>query len=361
MARRIVHSADWHLGYRSYGRTDGRGRNRREIDVSRCVEGSVSVMLDQNPDLLVVAGDVFHSPRPTPEVLRDALRIFGRIHKAGVPTIVVAGNHDLSRAGGGSPLELIEEIYGPTIMVAMHAVKQYGDVTAIPEHIPPLAVPGNGGLCVAHGSVIGIPIPEPHAWPVEAFTGYERTFLGHYHVATAVTDRISYSGSLEYVSSDIWSEARAGVPKGFDVYEDGVVQRVPVRPRDVVDLPIIDCEIMEREEVERAIEAQLERVPREFIARLNVVNVRPDAWRAVNPKRIQHHKHRIFHLHVRVEKQETVRLPRMTNRSLAEMLADRIMQNVQDPEDRKAVIALSNKYMAEAEQQSSYRLAEIVQ
>ena len=48
-------------------------------------------------DCVLVAGDVFDTAVPSPEAERIVFRFFGELAGAGIPAVVIAGNHDHPR------------------------------------------------------------------------------------------------------------------------------------------------------------------------------------------------------------------------------------------------------------------------
>ena len=64
----VAHLSDLHLGYTAYDRTE-RGRNVRERDVAEAFHRAVEELVRIRPDLVVVAGDVFDRPDPSPAAL----------------------------------------------------------------------------------------------------------------------------------------------------------------------------------------------------------------------------------------------------------------------------------------------------
>src|SRR5205809_3511750 len=110
---RLVHLSDLHLGYRQYQRLTPTGINQREADVARTFQRAVDRIIALRPDLLLVAGDVFHSSRPTNAAILHAFRQFLRIRSELPAThvIMVAGDHDTPRTSeSGSIMGLFEQI-----------------------------------------------------------------------------------------------------------------------------------------------------------------------------------------------------------------------------------------------------------
>src|SRR5438552_5665152 len=97
---RLVHLSDLHLGYRQYQRLTPGGINQREADVARTFTLAVNRVVAAAPDVVVVAGDVFHTVRPTNQAILHAFAQLGRMTQA-LPeaiVVVVAGNHDTPRS-----------------------------------------------------------------------------------------------------------------------------------------------------------------------------------------------------------------------------------------------------------------------
>src|SRR3569833_162879 len=96
---RLVHLSDLHLGYRQYQRLTPGGLNQREADVAATFRTAIDRVIALRPDAVVVAGDVFHSVRPTNQAIISAFLQFARL-RAELPDaaiVVVAGNHDVPR------------------------------------------------------------------------------------------------------------------------------------------------------------------------------------------------------------------------------------------------------------------------
>src|SRR5690606_3175251 len=115
---------DLHLGYRAYTRTTSAGVNQREADVSTAVAHAFAEIIALRPDLVVIAGDIFHSIRPSNAAIAEAFRslsgLVSRLER--VPVVILAGDRDTPRAGDQSSiLELFHEI--PGVCVATREVE----------------------------------------------------------------------------------------------------------------------------------------------------------------------------------------------------------------------------------------------
>lgn len=87
---RFLHTADWHLRPRQYG------RHFRKTDFERAANEVIDLAIENGCDFIVNGGDTFDSNRPSEEMLDILFKIHGRLVKAGIPMFIVTGNHDAS-------------------------------------------------------------------------------------------------------------------------------------------------------------------------------------------------------------------------------------------------------------------------
>lgn len=116
---RLVHFGDLHLGAENYGRPDPRtGLNSRLFDFLRCLDAVVDCAIARQADLVLFTGDAYRSREPSPTHQREfALRI-RRLVSAGVPVLLVAGNHDLPPLPAkASSLDVFSALEVPGVVV----------------------------------------------------------------------------------------------------------------------------------------------------------------------------------------------------------------------------------------------------
>ena len=97
---RLVHLSDLHLGYRQYQRLTPAGLNQREADVARAMQRAIDATIALAPDVVVLAGDIFHTVRPSNPAILFAFHQFARLTRElpRATVVMVAGNHDTPRA-----------------------------------------------------------------------------------------------------------------------------------------------------------------------------------------------------------------------------------------------------------------------
>jgi DNA repair protein SbcD/Mre11 len=270
---KLAHIADPHLGIRQYHRQTPAGINQREADIAHAFRVAVDGVVEARPDAVVVAGDLFHSVRPSNAAIVFAFRQFQRLREAlpDAPVVLIAGNHDTPRsAETGSILRLFEELgvdvaadearrlVYPALDLSVLAVPHQALVTGARPSLRPDG-PERHRVMVLHGEVEGVlPFDRSAAEYGGALLGLEEmapsewsyVALGHYHVQHQVAPRVWYAGSLEYVSPNIWGElmdeVNHGSPgKGWLLVdlERGTADRhiVPLA-REILDLDPIDAE-----------------------------------------------------------------------------------------------------------------------
>jgi exonuclease SbcD len=98
---KVLHFADVHLGAENYGRLDpSTGLSSRLTDFLSAIDRIIDVAVAEKVDLVVFAGDAYKTRDPSPTYQREFARRIRRLSQAGLPTILLAGNHDMPTAVG---------------------------------------------------------------------------------------------------------------------------------------------------------------------------------------------------------------------------------------------------------------------
>lgn len=106
MQVRIFHVADVHLGNEQYHLPE------RSNDFALAFQHVIHQAIDQRVNAVVVAGDIFHRRAIDPMVMGQATMLFRQLRNAGIPAIVIEGNHDKAyfRDGGYSWLAYLHQL-----------------------------------------------------------------------------------------------------------------------------------------------------------------------------------------------------------------------------------------------------------
>ncbi len=98
---RILHFADAHIDMANYGRHDPEtGLPLRVLDFLQSLDTIINTAIDEKVDMVIFAGDAYKDRSPAPTFQREWGRRIIRLSQAGIPTLLLVGNHDLSPAAG---------------------------------------------------------------------------------------------------------------------------------------------------------------------------------------------------------------------------------------------------------------------
>ena len=98
---RILHFADAHIDIANYGRHDPiSGLPLRVLDFLKALDTIIDTAVNERVDLVIFAGDAYKDRSPAPTFQREWGRRIMRLSRAGIPTILLVGNHDLPPAVG---------------------------------------------------------------------------------------------------------------------------------------------------------------------------------------------------------------------------------------------------------------------
>lgn len=96
---KILHFADAHIDMANYGRHDPQsGLPLRVLDFLRALDAIVDAAINEKVDLVLFAGDTYRDRSPSPTFQREWGKRIMRLSHAGITTLLLIGNHDLSPA-----------------------------------------------------------------------------------------------------------------------------------------------------------------------------------------------------------------------------------------------------------------------
>ncbi|MDY6779310.1 MAG: exonuclease SbcCD subunit D, partial [Halobacteria archaeon] len=267
---KIIHTGDTHLGYSQYG------SDERRKDFLDAFEQVVEDAVDEEVDVLVHAGDLFHSRNPSLRDVIPTVELFERLDEADVETFAVVGNHEKKR--DSQWLDLLENLGLVTrLSPEPVAVESRGEEVAFygVDYLPRTTAesfdydfePSDAGvnLLVLHGRFKPFPYGE---WDLREFADnsevdWDGYLLGDYHHHE--TEEIegawaTYCGSTERASTEE-REAR-----GYNIVEveDGDVS-ISRRSLETRSFVFVDVDLTgkgernaTREVIERAREHDVE-------------------------------------------------------------------------------------------------------
>jgi len=115
----LLHFADAHIDMANYGRHDpNSGLPLRVIDFLKSLDTIVDTAIDEKVDLVLFAGDAYKDRSPAPTFQREWGRRIMRLSRAGIPVLLLVGNHDLAPAlGRAHALETFDTLEVPRVRV----------------------------------------------------------------------------------------------------------------------------------------------------------------------------------------------------------------------------------------------------
>jgi DNA repair protein SbcD/Mre11 len=116
---RLLHFSDLHIGIENYGRLDPTsGVSGRVLDFLQRFDELVDYGLQHDVDLVVFTGDAFKTRDPNPTYQRAFARRVKRLSDAGVPVILLVGNHDIpAMSQKASSVDIFHTLAVPNVIV----------------------------------------------------------------------------------------------------------------------------------------------------------------------------------------------------------------------------------------------------
>ena len=308
---KILHMADTHLGYSAYRKLTKDGMNQREIDIYNSFKQCIDYAVKSKPDLILHAGDLFDSVRPTNRAITVALEQIIRLSKEKIPFIVISGNHEtpkLKETGNifkiFEHLEHIYPIYNNKyetipfeikdkkiiIHTVPHCQTKEGFLDNLKKITPDSSADFN--VFMAHGAVTGIKEFKMNEFnelfiPTEALSkDFDYIALGHYHNYTEIVENAFYSGSSERLTF-----AEVDGKKGCIEIELGSKTRykfIEIDTRHMIDAASITCSNLSIEDITKKIQVTIQKIkPQDKIFRIKLENIPSHIYRGIDFNQIR--------------------------------------------------------------------------
>ena len=233
---RIAHISDTHLGYEAYRTVSGGGENQRGTDVIRAFVRCVDDIVEWDPDLVIHSGDVAEKPNISVRMMLLIRQQFARLAGLSVTCVPHEALKDLA----------LEERF---------------------EEVAP--IPGRTNILVSHGVAGGSSLyrrvlGREYTIPTDVIVrDWDYAALGHWHKQGPVgaAGKAWYAGSTENMgfgdlrdNGDERGYLRVTIEQGrTDVH----VRNLPIR--QMLRLPVIDASEKNIEEIEEAIQQNIEK------------------------------------------------------------------------------------------------------
>lgn len=260
---KIIHTADWHLG---------KILNGKQLleDQAYILDMFVEKMKEEEPDIIVIAGDLYDTTYPSKDAIMLLEQVIGKLNlELRIPIIMISGNHDgKERLNYGaswfehnqlfirtdftsinSPIEINGVNFYTLPYATVSEMKHYFEDDTIETHqqgitrcietIAPEIDEDAVNILISHLTVQGgktsdserpLTIGTVESVQKGVFDIFDYVMLGHLHHPFSIEDdKIKYSGSLLQ-----YSFSEAGQAKGYRrvTINDGIINDVfiPLKP-----------------------------------------------------------------------------------------------------------------------------------
>lgn len=214
---RIAHFADIHIGMQNVGTINPKtGVHSRIEDFENALNQVVDGTFEEEVDIVLFAGDGFRTREPSTTERMVFQRALQRWSSAGIPVVMLTGNHDMHTSSGrATALDIFSEVRG------VHVI----NTPSV------LQLDTNAGSI----RIVGAPYPYESAWgkqpnvaqfvydnmpPEQRFTPAAEILMGHFTIKGALT-----GSEQSMMLSDNGVSLEALRPNHFDYVAMGHIHR----------------------------------------------------------------------------------------------------------------------------------------
>lgn len=200
MMIKLLHFADAHIDLARQGRRDPEsGLPVRVLDFLHALDKIVDTALSEKVDLVIFAGDAYRDRAPAPTYQREWGKRMMRLSEAGIQTLLVVGNHDVSPAAGRAhTLQEFETLQVPNIHVISKPVLLGPDeLNSIPIQVIGIPWLNRSGFAAASANAISA-ADEIEDKLEDQITRIIEEFFAHLNPAlpAVLTGHMSVQGAL---------------------------------------------------------------------------------------------------------------------------------------------------------------------
>ena len=380
---KVVAISDAHLGRAHYHAVNEQGINQREADIAAAWHRAVAAATAENPDAVLVLGDLFDSPRPSYRAFREGARGLRALAEAGVPTLAISGNHDTPRLReSGSPYGVLADAFPSLRFVfrgmlesvdllpglRVHAVPQCRDDEELKSVIGEAADARSSdhmNLMVTHAAVTLLSrrytYGDVNELEVDLSTldaGFDRVLLGHFHNYAKVAPNAWYPGATDTFSFGDLPKGDEPKVKGVATLDTGSgrVAHVPVPGGRQLLTFSVDAFDRPADEIIRlaALEAEGSDTAG-AVVRVFVNKARPEVRRLLDRRALAEVFPGALHVQVQVEALEEEGAAQLAAETVASLTGewDRYLASIPiEGYDRDRLASLGRGFLEQAEEEA---------
>lgn len=319
---KIIHIADTHLGLAAFSRLDPEsGMNLREKQIYDNFLRGINDIINQKPDALVHSGDLFDVVKPKTKAYTTVLEALERLHTAGIPVIIIAGNHSMAKTRyTTSPYEVLT--YHPSEIKAAYKFRyEKAEIGETVFHLIPNMLrvedyrtaydqielsKNHNNVLVTHGLATQIKdkrlatVAEHELDSTILSENFDYIALGHYHRQCQITDNAWYSGSTEFLTYGEIRDDKGGL--SVDVAKH-IVQHLDLPKTTMADLGTIKCEGTPARDITDEIIARVEKacLPLYAMAQVTLDNISREHGKGIDTKQLAGVREQLLDLKIRVK------------------------------------------------------------
>ncbi len=138
---KLLHFADAHIDMSNYGRRDPEsGLPVRVLDFLKSLDTIVDTAINEKVVLVLFAGDAYRDRSPVPTFQREWGKRIMRLSRAGIRTLLLVGNHDLSPAiGRANAIQEFDTLEIPHVTVLARPQYLSAEALGLPAQV--IAIP----------------------------------------------------------------------------------------------------------------------------------------------------------------------------------------------------------------------------
>lgn len=205
---KLLHFADTHLGMENYGRVNtATGLHSRFEDGLKCLSFIIDTALERRVDAAIFAGDAYRTCDPNPTHQHGFAQQMRRLREAGIPLVMVPGNHDMPVSfGRKSAIDIFSALGADHVFVFTRRQIETVQTAAGPLQIAPFPWPVRSNLMAqdefrgATEEEVTREIEQRASDGIEALASAVDDSLPAVLVAHVMADKAETSGSEYYAA-----------------------------------------------------------------------------------------------------------------------------------------------------------------
>jgi DNA repair protein SbcD/Mre11 len=369
---KIVHMSDSHLGFQDLTKVDESGRNMIEEMIYSGFYQTINKIIELKPDAVVHAGDVFHRERPAIKPLYIFKQGLEELNNAGIPVIIINGNHDAPKSlFNTSPFIIYEGMDNLNIAHKyryecfevgdhfFHCLPFCLDPQQYIEEFGKIKMSGRDVL-VMHGmvkSMWGERLNEVGEYELDdnlLKPDFDYIALGHCHGRKKILDNAWYSGSVECFNFEEACQNKGILSVDLSTNEIEPINIYEHKYR--IDYPQIDCSGLSSEEIITEICAQFNFDETcNKIVRINLKSVNRIQYENLDHSKLSKIKNNCLHLRISTEYEEEEEMidRQITGMNLSDeftkFLEEELSRNSFDKDFKNKIISYGSNLMSKVE------------